>query len=133
MRGRARLLEFFDRQVVDADDLDAVLDEMSRARLGHADVVRVELGRAPQPRVVRLDQQPDVFGRDRGRARSSAAMPLRDVTSMTRARPSSSSSGSASVPGAVVEEMPRRVDVGARCARSCAASRRSSCRRARSA
>ena len=32
---------------------------------------------------------------------------------MTRARPHSISSGSASVPGAVVEEMTRRVDVSA--------------------
>src|SRR2546422_11449661 len=35
--GRPRLLEFLDRQVVDADHLDAMFDQMSCAGLGHAD------------------------------------------------------------------------------------------------
>ena len=109
--GRARRLELLDRQVVDADHLDAVLDQMPGARLGHADVVRVELRRAPQPRVVRLDQHPDVLREIDGRADRRRAMPVRDVTSITRARPISISSGSASAPAPLVEKMPRGVDV----------------------
>src|ERR1700748_3722967 len=55
----ARTLELLDRQVVHADDFDAMLDQMFRARFGDADIVGVELWRTPQPRVPRLDEQPD--------------------------------------------------------------------------
>src|SRR5207244_12938459 len=38
MRGGAGLLELFDREVIDPDQLDAMIDQMFRACLGHAHV-----------------------------------------------------------------------------------------------
>ena len=67
MRRRARLLELLDRKIVDAQHLDAAIDEMFRARLGDADVVLMEFTIAPQPRVRGLDQDAHVFGEIRRR------------------------------------------------------------------
>src|SRR4051794_37761342 len=39
--GGARRLEFLDREVIDAEDFDAVVDQMTRAGLGHADILRL--------------------------------------------------------------------------------------------
>src|SRR5260221_2595462 len=60
VRRRAGRLEHFDRQIIDADHLHAAFDEVPRARFGDADVVGVELRRAPQLRVPRFDQQADI-------------------------------------------------------------------------
>ena len=113
-----RLLEFFHRQVVDAEHFDPALDDEAwRADSVTPDVVRVELRRAPgrELRVLIRSRtssdeinRPEIVGRD----------PVGDVTSMTRVRPSSKSSGSASVPGC------RRRRNGA--------ARRRACRRAHS-
>jgi hypothetical protein len=61
VRGRARRLELLDGEIIDTDQLDPVRDEMASARLGHADIVRPEFGRAPEERVARLDQNPHVL------------------------------------------------------------------------
>src|SRR2546427_10634225 len=45
MRGGAGLPELFDRQIIDSDQLDAMIDQMFRAGLGHAQVIGMELGR----------------------------------------------------------------------------------------
>jgi hypothetical protein len=57
----ARLLEFFNRQVVHAQNLDAVLDDVFGARFGHADVIGMEVGGSPESGVDRLDEHADVF------------------------------------------------------------------------
>src|SRR5262249_2499571 len=62
VRGRARRVEFLDRQVVDAHHLDALVDQVPRARLGDADEARLEGRRSPQPRVARLEEHADVLG-----------------------------------------------------------------------
>src|SRR5262245_50398794 len=51
MGGMAGLLVFLDREVVDAQHLDAVRHEMPRRRLGDPDKVVVKDRIAPQPRV----------------------------------------------------------------------------------
>src|SRR5262245_45640281 len=55
VRRRAGLLEFLDREIVDADDLDAMLDQVSRAGFAQTDIVGVEIGRPPETRVRRLE------------------------------------------------------------------------------
>ena len=111
VRGRARLLEFLDRQIVDADDLDAVLDQVFRPRFGDADEVGVEVRRAPQAGIVGLDQDPDVFGEIAGgQVIGRDALPCRELDD--RARPHNMSRGSASLPGPS-SKMAGRVDVGA--------------------
>ena len=67
MRGSAGFLELFDRQIVDADDFDAVGDQVLRAGRGDANVILMKVGRSPQARVRRFEQDADVIRQIEGR------------------------------------------------------------------
>src|SRR5262249_29231311 len=51
VRGSARPLELFHRQIVDPDDFDAVREEKPRTCFAETDVVLVEFRRAPELRI----------------------------------------------------------------------------------
>jgi len=101
-----------DREVVHADHLDAVLDEVRGARPGHADVVGVELGVAPQPRVRGLEQHADIVRQiDRFevlRGDAGARVDLDDPGA-----PDQQLQRQRLGPRAIVEKVAGRVDVGA--------------------
>src|SRR6185503_12231735 len=62
MRRRAGRFERLNRQVVDADQFDATLDEIFRRRLTDPDVLLVKRRVAPQARVGCLDEDAHIVG-----------------------------------------------------------------------
>src|SRR5206468_11438944 len=107
--------ELFDRQVIDTHDLDALIDEIPRRRFGHVRVVLMEHWRVPQRRIRRAQQHAQVFAQPRGReVFLGDAAAVRQVDD---AGPADEQVERQRVDaGTVVEEVLRRVDVGARVA-----------------
>jgi hypothetical protein len=68
MRRRPRLVELLDRQVIDSDNLDALVDEELRASLGEVCVLGVEpVVRIPEGGIRRAQQDAEVLPQAGGR------------------------------------------------------------------
>src|SRR5581483_7056407 len=112
VRRGARFLVLLDRQVVHADHLDAMIDQVPGGALRDADVVGAELGRSPQTRVGGLDEEPHVL-------REVEVLEIRRLDAAARcdlddARPPEQHLERQRLGAeALIEEVPRRIDVRA--------------------
>jgi len=110
MRRRAWGAEDLDREVIDAEQLHAAIDEVLRGGAGDADEVVVELRRAPQPRVVCLEQDAEVFLQiDAREVVAGDPFPRRHLDDAGAAAQQFERQGFGA--GAIGQEMARRVDV----------------------